>query len=111
MRVFLMFRSTVRLSNRRSVLGSVLASVSRLMEALASTRRGNILAALSVVSCAPRRGGTGLHGAFFDHRTREPMDVRVINELVHKQSAFVEKLNAEVGKVIVGQKAMIERIL
>jgi MoxR-like ATPase len=39
------------------------------------------------------------------------MDVRVINELVHKQSAFVEKLNAEVGKVIVGQKPMIERIL
>jgi MoxR-like ATPase len=39
------------------------------------------------------------------------MDVRVINELVHKQSAFVEKLNAEVGKVIIGQKAMIERIL
>ena len=39
------------------------------------------------------------------------MDVRVINELVHKQSAFIEKLNAEVGKVIVGQKSMIERIL
>jgi MoxR-like ATPase len=39
------------------------------------------------------------------------MDVRVINELVHTQSAFVEKLNAEVSKVIVGQKAMIERIL
>jgi MoxR-like ATPase len=39
------------------------------------------------------------------------MDVRVINELVHKQSAFIEKLNAEVAKVIVGQKAMIERIL
>jgi MoxR-like ATPase len=39
------------------------------------------------------------------------MDVRVINELVHKQSAFVEKLNAEVSRVIVGQKAMIERIL
>jgi MoxR-like ATPase len=39
------------------------------------------------------------------------MDVRVINELVHKQSAFVEKLNAEVSKVIVGQKTMIERIL
>jgi MoxR-like ATPase len=30
---------------------------------------------------------------------------------VHKQSAFIEKLNAEVSKVIVGQKAMIERIL
>src|SRR5436190_1831468 len=39
------------------------------------------------------------------------MDVRVINELVHKQSAFIDKLNAEIGKVIVGQKAMIERIL
>jgi MoxR-like ATPase len=39
------------------------------------------------------------------------MDVRVINELVHKQSAFIDKLNAEVGKVIVGQKAMIERIM
>jgi MoxR-like ATPase len=39
------------------------------------------------------------------------MDVRVINELVQQQSAFVEKLTAEVGKVIVGQKAMVERIL
>src|SRR5262247_2027101 len=39
------------------------------------------------------------------------MDVRVINELVHKQSAFIDKLNAEIGKVIVGQRAMIERIL
>ncbi|HEX3694463.1 MAG TPA: MoxR family ATPase [Polyangia bacterium] len=39
------------------------------------------------------------------------MDVRVINELVHTQSAFVEKLNAEMSKVIVGQKTMIERIL
>jgi MoxR-like ATPase len=39
------------------------------------------------------------------------VDVLVINELVHKQSAFIEKLNAEVSKVIVGQKAMIERIL
>ena len=39
------------------------------------------------------------------------MDVRVINELVQKQSAFIEKLNTEVGKVIIGQKAMIDRIL
>src|SRR6476660_3643607 len=39
------------------------------------------------------------------------MDVRVINELVHKQSAFVERLTAEVAKVVVGQKAMIERML
>src|SRR5256886_10022134 len=39
------------------------------------------------------------------------MDVRVINELVQQQSAFVDKLSAEVGKVIVGQKVMIDRIL
>ena len=39
------------------------------------------------------------------------MDVRVINEMVQQQSAFVENLTAEVGKVIVGQKAMVERIL
>ncbi|HEY2729735.1 MAG TPA: MoxR family ATPase [Polyangia bacterium] len=39
------------------------------------------------------------------------MDVRVINELVQQQSAFVDSLTAEVGKVIVGQKAMVERIL
>jgi MoxR-like ATPase len=39
------------------------------------------------------------------------MDVRVINELVHQQSAFVETLTTEVSKVIVGQKAMVERIL
>jgi len=30
---------------------------------------------------------------------------------VQKQSAFVDKLTSEVGKVIVGQKAMVERIL
>jgi len=39
------------------------------------------------------------------------MDVRVINEMVQQQSAFVENLSAEVGKVIVGQKAMVDRIL
>ena len=39
------------------------------------------------------------------------MDVRVINEMVQQQSAFVENLTAEVGKVIVGQKGMVERIL
>ncbi len=38
-------------------------------------------------------------------------DVRVLNELVAKESAFVERLLNEVGKVIVGQTYMIERIL
>jgi MoxR-like ATPase len=38
-------------------------------------------------------------------------DVRALNELVAKESSFVDKLLAEVGKVIVGQTYMIERIL
>jgi MoxR-like ATPase len=38
-------------------------------------------------------------------------DVRPMNELVAKESAFVDRLLAEVGKVIVGQTYMVERIL
>ncbi len=38
-------------------------------------------------------------------------DVRALNEIVAKESAFVDELFAEVGKVIVGQQQMIERIL
>ncbi|MDC0741797.1 AAA family ATPase [Polyangium mundeleinium] len=38
-------------------------------------------------------------------------DVRALNELVAKESAFVDNLIAEVGKVIVGQTYMLERIL
>ncbi len=38
-------------------------------------------------------------------------DVRVVNELVQKESSFAERLMTEVGKVVIGQKAMVERIL
>ncbi|APR99735.1 AAA family ATPase [Pajaroellobacter abortibovis] len=38
-------------------------------------------------------------------------DVRAFNELVMKESAFVDRLVGEVGKVIVGQTYMVERIL
>jgi MoxR-like ATPase len=38
-------------------------------------------------------------------------DVRVLNELVAKESAFADRLLNEVGKVIVGQHYMVERIL
>src|SRR5213082_3118228 len=38
-------------------------------------------------------------------------DVKVINELVQKESAFTERLLNEVGKVIVGQRAMVERLM
>ena len=39
------------------------------------------------------------------------MDVRGLSELVAKESAFVNRLQAEVGKVIVGQQKMIDRLL
>jgi MoxR-like ATPase len=38
-------------------------------------------------------------------------DIRVLNELVQKESVFVDALTNEVAKVIVGQKYMIERVL
>jgi len=38
-------------------------------------------------------------------------DVRALNEAIAKESAFVDDLITEVGKVIVGQTYMIERIL
>ncbi|RMI07037.1 MAG: ATPase [Calditrichaeota bacterium] len=39
------------------------------------------------------------------------VDIQAINEKIHKESAFVEKIINEVSKVIVGQKYMIERLL
>jgi MoxR-like ATPase len=38
-------------------------------------------------------------------------DVRVINELVREESAFVDEITNELGKTIVGQSYMIKRIL
>jgi MoxR-like ATPase len=38
-------------------------------------------------------------------------DVRALNELVARESAFSDRLMNEVGKVIVGQQYMVERIL
>jgi MoxR-like ATPase len=38
-------------------------------------------------------------------------DVRGLNELVAKESAFVDDLLSEIGKVVVGQSMMIERLL
>jgi MoxR-like ATPase len=38
-------------------------------------------------------------------------DIRVLNELVQKESAFVDRVVNEVSKVIVGQTYMIERLL
>lgn len=39
------------------------------------------------------------------------IDIRLINEKIEKESAFVDLLTMEMNKVIVGQKYMIERLL
>jgi MoxR-like ATPase len=39
------------------------------------------------------------------------LDARELNEIVARESAFVDKIQSEVSKVIVGQTYMIERIL
>jgi len=38
-------------------------------------------------------------------------DIGVVNDLVKAESAFVDEVTSEVGKVIVGQQAMVERVL
>jgi MoxR-like ATPase len=38
-------------------------------------------------------------------------DVKEINDLVVRESAFVDAITAEVGKVIIGQRYMVERML
>ena len=39
------------------------------------------------------------------------LSIKEINELVKRESVFVEELKAEIGKVIVGQEYVIERLL
>lgn len=39
------------------------------------------------------------------------MDIKEINEKIQKESAFVDLLNLELDKVIIGQKHMVERLL
>jgi MoxR-like ATPase len=39
------------------------------------------------------------------------VDIRALNERIHQQSAFIDLLQMELNKTIVGQKHMIERLL
>lgn len=42
---------------------------------------------------------------------QSPTDIQALNERIHQQSAFVDLLQLETGKRIVGQKYMVERLL
>src|SRR6185295_2856438 len=39
------------------------------------------------------------------------MDIKEINEKIQRESAFVDLLQMELGKIIIGQKNMVERLL
>ncbi|MGH1363082.1 MAG: AAA family ATPase [Calditrichia bacterium] len=39
------------------------------------------------------------------------IDIQAINEKIQQESAFVEKILSEVGRVIIGQKYMVERLV
>src|ERR1700753_2944103 len=52
------------------------------------------------IESAPVAGGTS-----------NSADIRVINEMIQRESAFVDLLKMEMDKVIVGQKYMVERLL
>ena len=39
------------------------------------------------------------------------VDIRELNERIHQQSAFIELLNMELNKAVVGQKHMVERLM
>lgn len=40
-----------------------------------------------------------------------PIDISSLNEKIERESAFVDVLTAEINKVIIGQKEMVERLL
>ena len=42
---------------------------------------------------------------------QESIDIEALNQQIHIESAFIEQLNAEASKVIVGQEQMMERLL
>jgi MoxR-like ATPase len=42
---------------------------------------------------------------------RIEVDIKTINEMIERESGFVDSLTSEIGKVIVGQKGMVERLL
>lgn len=39
------------------------------------------------------------------------MDISALNEKIKQESAFIDLLINEIGKVIIGQRAMVERLI
>jgi MoxR-like ATPase len=76
----------------------------------ASSRKRTLIGRERTRATPPR--ASGRTPCYKAPQREDPMyDVRALNELVAKESAFVDRLSNEVGKVIVGQQYMVERIL
>lgn len=41
----------------------------------------------------------------------QSVDIAALNDKINRESAFVDVLNLELGKVVIGQKNMVERLL
>ena len=46
-----------------------------------------------------------------EENAKSPDDIKVIHDRIYEQSVFVDRLVSEIGKVIVGQHYMVERLL
>lgn len=46
-----------------------------------------------------------------EENAKSPDDIKVIHDRIYEQSVFVDRLVSEIGKVIVGQRYMVERLL
>jgi MoxR-like ATPase len=44
-------------------------------------------------------------------RSRAALDIRALGQLIEAESAFIRDLQAEVGRVVVGQRRMVDRLL
>ena len=46
-----------------------------------------------------------------DEQPKPGVDIRQLNELIERESSFVDLIKMEMNKVIVGQKYMVDRLL
>ena len=46
-----------------------------------------------------------------NNSTVNNVDISKINALIEKESGFIDLLNMEIGKVIIGQKHMVESLV
>jgi hypothetical protein len=76
--------------------------------AAAFLRRGAAEARVAVRRAAPNPRRIGATRSY--EAKMSAYDIRLVNEMVERESGFLDRLMSEVHKVIVGQDEMIERV-